>query len=260
MKRTAKLGLMGIAFALSMPSFAIAQSTDAEPEDKSGTNPAKLSRSFNFSNDFRWLDKGRWYNQPQVRFSQPFNDSTMNLQVKVPLPSTNIAGGKHLTGVGDIGLKWSWVAHIDRRQGVIVSAEMTAPTASEKVLGGGKWLFSPGVTYAVFLSPEWILAPALVYTTSFAGDEKRSSISRFDLDIYTVYKPKGENWWLTSDLTIGYDVLTKKLPASYKLALGTNLGKVGDAAVNLSVQPGIGIGVDKPFKYSFQVSLSVVGF
>jgi hypothetical protein len=260
MKRILILGLMGFAAALSTTSLAFAQSADAEPEDKSGTNPAKLSRSFTITNDFRWLDKGRWYNQPQLRFSQPFNDSTMNLQVKVPLPSTNLAGGKHITGVGDIGLKWSWIAHIDRRQGVIVSAEVTAPTASEKVLGGGKWLFSPGVTYAVFLSPELILAPALVYTTSFAGDDKRSSVSRVDLDIYTVYKPKGQNWWLTSDLTVGYDFMTKKIPATYKLALGTNIGRIGDAAVNLSIQPGIGIGVDKPLKYSIQASISVVGF
>jgi hypothetical protein len=242
------------------PTTGWSQPSSAESEDKSGTNPAKLSRSFNITNDFRWLDKGRWYNLPQFRFSQPFNNDTMNLQLKVPVPSTNLDGGKHLTGLGDIGVKWNWVAYIDRSQGLILSAEVTAPTASEKVLGGGKWLVSPGVTYAIFLSPEFILAPALVYTSSFAGDDKRPSVSRIDFDLYAVYRPKGQNWWLTSDITVGYDFITKKVPATYKLALGTNIGKIGDAAVNLSIQPGIGIGVDKPIKYSIQVGLSVVGF
>jgi hypothetical protein len=242
------------------PLAARAQSSDGEPEDKSGTNPAKLTRSLNITNEFRWLDRSRWHNQTQFRFSQPFSNDTMNVQIKAPLVSTNLDGGRQLTGVGDIGLKWNWVAYIDRSQGVVLSAEVTAPTASEKVMGGGKWLFAPGITYAVFLSPEWILAPALVYTSSFAGDDKRSSVSRVDLDIYTVYRPKGQNWWLTSDLTVGYDFIARKIPATYKLALGTNIGKIGDAAVNLSIQPGIGIGIDKPIKYSIQAGLSVVGF
>jgi hypothetical protein len=74
------------------------------------------------------------------------------------------------------------------------------------------------------------------------------------------YKPKGGKWWLTSDLTVGYDHIANTWPATYKLALGMNVGKIGDAAVNLSIRPGIGIGRDKPAKWSLEASLAVVGF
>jgi hypothetical protein len=239
---------------------AVAQTAEAEPEDKSGTNPAKLNRTFSIGNDFRWLDKGRWSNQTTFRYSEPFAGDTMSLSVKAPVAWTNAAGGKTMSGLGDISAKWTWVAYLDRRQGLVLSAEVAAPTAAENILGTGKWTVAPGATYAAFLSPEFIIAPALVYVSSFAGDRQRSSVSRLDFDLYAVYRPKGKRWWVTQDLTISHDFMTRKWPASYKVALGLNLGKIGDAAVNLSLRPGIGLGVDKPFRYSFEVGLSVVGF
>jgi hypothetical protein len=73
--------------------------------------------------------------------------------------------------------------------GLITSGELGAPTASEDVLGSGKWTIAPGITWANFLSPEIIVAPAYVHTFSFAGDNDRGDINRGDFDLYFVYKP-----------------------------------------------------------------------
>jgi hypothetical protein len=243
-----------------LATSAIAQTDEAEPKDKSGTNPAQISRSFQIGADLRWLPNGRWLHQPNVRYTEPFFGDRMSITLKAPLVSTNLDRGRQLTGLGDISAKWNWVAHIDPGQALVLSAEVTAPTASEKVMGLGKWTVSPGVTYALFLSPEWIVAPALAYASSFAGDKNRASVSRLDFDLYAVFKPRGQRWWVTQDLTVSHDFMTRKWPASYRVALGMNIGKIGDAAVNLALRPGIGIGADKPFRYSFEVNLSVVGF
>ncbi len=256
--------VFGIFAALAIPGSATAQSGDAPSEtertaDKSGTNPTTLSRSFTIGTDFRSLPNGRWFNNATARFTQPFNDSRMAIAFKAPVPSTNLTGGT-LTGFGDVSAKWNWVAYLDRRQGLLFSTEITAPTASEKVFGSGRWIAAPGITYAYFLSPEWIIAPALVHSESFAGDTLRARVSRTDFDFYTVYKPKGLNWWLTSDVTVGYDHVARTTPATWKVALGTSLGKIDDAVVNLSIRPGVGIGRDRPANWSLEVSLAVVGF
>jgi hypothetical protein len=239
---------------------AIAQTNDGEAKDKSGTNPAQLSRSFQFGADLRWFPNGRWLHQPNIRYTEPFADDRMSIQLKLPVVSTNIDRGREQTGLGDISAKWTWVAHIDPRQAIVLSTEVTTPTASEKIMGGGKWTVGPGITYAAFLSPEWILAPAAVYVTSFAGDRQRPSVNRLDFDLYAVFKPKGQNWWLTQDLTVSRDFMTRKWPATYRVALGMNVGKIGDAAVNVAIRPGIGIGVDKPFRYSLEMNMTIVGF
>jgi hypothetical protein len=252
------LPMAAVLLTLATPVFA--QSAEPVQEvDKSGTNPAKITRSFTIGTDFRALTNGKWFNNPTLKFNQPFNNDTMGVVLKLPAPSTNLLGGTR-TGLGDISAKWNWVAYLDRQQGIVVSAEITAPTAAEDVFGSGKWVVAPGITYALFLSPEWILAPALVHSASFAGERNRADISRTDFDFYTVYKPKGQNWWLTSDITIGYDHLTRAKPASWKVALGTSIGKIGDSAVNLSIRPGIGIGRDRPADWTLEVALSVIGF
>jgi hypothetical protein len=238
---------------------ALAQ--DAPQEDKSGTNPTQLSRAFIIGNDFRQLPggAGRWFNNSYVRYAQPFNGGTMNLVFEAPFATTNIKQGE-ASGFSDASVKWNWVAHVDRAVGVVPSFKLTAPTATRDILGSGRWTASPGLTVAFFISPEFILAPAIVHTLSFADAAGRGRISRTDVDIYAVYKPKGQSWWLTSDLTVGRDHIARTWPASYKLALGMNLGKIGDGAVNLSIRPGIGIGRNRPADFSIETSLSIVGF
>jgi hypothetical protein len=253
------MALLPIVTAM-LTQAATAQPTEGEAKDKSGTNPAQLTRSFQFGADLRWLPNGRWIHQPNVRYTEPFADDRMSIQLKAPLVSTNLDRGREKTGLGDISAKWTWVAHIDPHQAIVLSTEVTAPTASEKVMGVGKWTVGPGITYAAFLSPEWIVAPAAVYVSSFGGDALRSSVSRLDFDLYAVFKPKGQNWWITQDLTVSRDFMTRKWPATYRVALGMNIGKIGDAAVNLAIRPGIGIGVDKPFRYSLEVNMTIVGF
>jgi hypothetical protein len=234
---------------------------EASQPDKSGTNPTALTRAFVVGNDFRQLpgNNGRWFNNSYVRYAQPFANGSMNLVIEAPFASTNVVGGTR-GGFSDASLKWNWVAHVDRTMGIVPSFKVTAPTASEDVFGSGRWIGAPGLTVAFFLTPEWIIAPAVVHSFSFGDANGRGRINRTDFDLYAVYKPKGQNWWLTGDLTVGYDYIAKTWPATFKLALGTNIGKLGDGAVNLSIRPGIGIGRDRPANYSIEVSLSVLGF
>jgi hypothetical protein len=248
-----------LAACIALPAQAQTPPSEAG-QDTSGTDPTKLSRSMSFVNDYKFLTNNSYSNATSFRFSEPIADGRMALRANVPYTVTN-AKDAVINGLGDVSLKWTWVAYLDRRQGFVVSNEVTAPTAADKILGTGRWSVSPGATYAYFLTSEIIIAPALIHTLSFGYDRDRKEISRTDFDFYTVYKPKGQNWWLTSDVTVSRDHIAKTTPMSWKLALGTNLGRLpGGGAVNLSIRPGVGFGPDRPFKWSLEGSIAVVGF
>jgi hypothetical protein len=243
---------------VSAHGAALAQESPAEA-DKTGTNPTVLSRTFNVLNEYLSRPAGSYLNTTTVRYTEPFADGRMSLRLSVPFAAMHV-GGVTDSGLGDIAAKWTWVAHLDRREGYVVSAELFAPTAGQRSLGTGKWVFAPGLTYVYFASKEIIIAPALVHNVSFAGDGGRQNVNSTNFDLYTLYKPVGQNWWLTSDLTIGHNWIANTNPTSWKLALGTTIGKLGDGVVNLTVKPGVGIGADRPFNWSLEVGLAVVGF
>jgi hypothetical protein len=253
--------LTRLAILAAVIANSTAQAQESEQGDKSGTNPTNLMRALIIGNDFRQLpgSNGRWYSNSYLRFAQPFADGKMNLVIEAPLGTTNLLGGTR-AGFSDASLKWNWVAHVNQSFGIVPSFKLTAPTASQDIFGTGRWTAASGLTTAFFLSREWILAPAFVHTVSFGAPNGRANINRTDFDLYAVYKPQGRNWWLTGDLTVGYDYIARTWPASFKLALGTNVGKINDANVNLSIRPGVGIGRDRPANWSLEVSLSVVGF
>lgn len=231
-----------------------------EEQDTSGTNPANLGRSAGISNEYRFLGDGRYYDVLSMKYTEPFADGKMSLRMNVPINTTNVTGDTEF-GIGDIGAKVSWVPFANRSTAFIVSGEVTAPTASEDVLGSGKWTFSPGIVMANFISREVILAPAFVHTVSFAGDDSRGDINISTIDLYAVFKPTGKKWWLTADFTASYDFESEATPMSFETALGFNIGKLDSGgAINGYVRPGVGIGDDRPYDFNIEVGVSLVGF
>jgi hypothetical protein len=231
-----------------------------ESKDNSGTNPAVLNRSVSVSNEYRFLEGDSYYDVFSMKYSEPFADGRAAVRLNVPFAATDIPGNDKF-GLSDASAKLTWVAYLDRRMGLITSGELGAPTASEDVLGSGKWTIAPGITWANFLSPEIIVAPAYVHTFSFAGDNDRNDINRGDFDLYFVYKPQGERWWITTDFTAGYDFENDKVPMSFEVSFGRNLAVLENgAAVNGYVRPGVGIGDDRPYDFNIEAGISVVGF
>lgn len=244
--------------SVSVPLVSGAEAQEAK--DTSGTNPAVLTRTLSFSNEYRFLPGDEYYDITNVRYTEPFFDGKASSRLTLPLDATNLTGDDEF-GLGDIAAKFSWIPYLSRRQAFILSTEIYAPTASEDVLGTGKWVAAPGLTWAYFASPEVIIAPAYIQNFSFAGDGDRANVNRGDFDLYVVYKPHAKRWWLTSDLTASYDFEAETAPMSWEVALGFNLGKLANGgAINGYIRPGIGIGNDRPYDYNMEVGVSLVSF
>lgn len=257
MPRPVKFAAMMIVATLcALASGAGAQ----EAKDTSGTNPAVLSRTFSISNEYRFLSSDDYYDITNFRYTEPFLDGKASVRVTLPLDATNLTGDDQF-GIGDMAAKLSWIPYVSRQQAFILSGEIFAPTASKDVLGTGKWVAAPGITWAYFASREIIIAPAYIHSFSIGGDGDRADVNRGDFDLYVVYRPQGKRWWLTSDVTASYDFEGKTAPASWEVALGANLGKLpGGGAINGYIRPGVGIGNDRPYDFNIEVGVSLVGF
>jgi len=120
-----------------------------------------------------------------------------------------------------------------------------------------RWSYAVNVT----MPSEFIVAPALVHNVSFAGDSARRDIPRTDFGLYGVYRPKGERWWITTDLMVSYDFESQKTIKSVEVSFGRNLAMLrGGAALNGYIRPGVSIGRDRPYDWNIEVVISVVGF
>jgi hypothetical protein len=231
-----------------------------EAKDNSGTNPAVQSRNLTISNEFRDLNGDKFFNVTDFKYTEPLGDGTSSMRWTVPFDGTNLLGSNKY-GLGDISAKLSWVPYITKRQAFILSAELYAPTATNDLFGTGKWVIAPGLTWANFLSPEVIVAPAYIHNFSFAGDGSRTDVNRGDFDLYVVYKPQAKTWWITSDTTVSHDFENAATPISWELNFGHLLTKLNNGgAVNGYIRPGIGIGADRPYNFNIEVGISVINY
>lgn len=228
--------------------------------DKSGTDPTKFLRTLKLVNEFQGLTTDNYFNITSLQYIQPFADAKMNLRVKVPLAWTD-AQGDGETGLGDIQLRYNWLSYADTKQAVLLGAELTADSASEDVLGRGKWIISPLVTYAMFLNKNVIFAPTYQHNLSFAGDGDRGDVNESVLDFYLVMTADNKKSWVTIDPTLGIDWENdERMPFSVEVELGRNIGTLLGGALNAYLRPGIGIGQDRAYDWNIEIGFTIVGF
>lgn len=90
-----------------------------------------------------------------------------------------LVGPKHLPKVGDSKLF------------LAAGPAMIFPTASEDILGQGKWQAGPAVA-AGLLTEHWRLGVFPQQWWSFAGDDRRRSVSQMNLQYFLYYAPTPE--------------------------------------------------------------------
>lgn len=243
--------------ASSAPTAAAQPATDT---DKSGTDPTKFLRTLGLRNEYQRLTNDKSFNLTTVTYIEPFADGRMNLRLKAPLAYTD-ATGEGEFGVSDVALRYNWLAHVDTSKGILVGADLTADTASEDVLGRGKWIVSPLVTYAMFLSPTVILAPTYQHNISVAGDSGRKDVNESVIDLYMVFTATDKKSWLVVDpaLVIDWEA-ERNTPFTLEVEYGHTIGTLFGGALNAYVRPGLGIGQDRPYDWNIEVGLTVVGF
>lgn len=246
---------------------AVDASASASPsgsEDKSGTDPTKFLRTLGVRNEYQRLTNEKSFNLTTFTYIEPFADGRMNLRLKAPLAYTDAAGpngDNDEFGLGDLSFRYNWLAHVDAKQGVLLGADLTADSATEDVLGRGKWTIGPSVTYAMFLSPSVIFAPAYQHNISFAGEDRRKDVNESVIDLYMVFTAEDKTSWFIVDPTLVIDwEADENTPLTLEAEYGRNIGTLFGGALNFYIRPGIGIGQDRPYDWNIEVGFTIVGF
>ncbi len=255
------------AIAEEQKPMAAAPTVVAEPTpaadavDKSGTDPTKFLRTVTVKNEFNVLPgNDDFFNTTSLVYIQPFADGTMNLRAKVPFVATDVAGEGE-SGLGDLSLRYNWLAKVTPEYGLLVGVDSTFDTASERYFGRDRYTISPLVTYAMFLNNNAIFAPTYQHNFSIFGNGNGPDVNESVIDLYFVYTADDKKSWITVDpaITINWDG-DPKLNAVLEVQFGRTLGKVGDAALNAYVAPSVGIGDDRPINWGIEIGFSLVGF
>ena len=229
-------------------------STGAPPshaEDKTGTDPTHFTKTLVLFNEFRSLGDEAIYNTSNFRYTQPVGK--VKFQITLPLDATDLLGTTE-AGFGDAGLKASYLPKLTPKFGLVLFLDTFYPTATKDVLGSGKYIASPGATFAFFFQHgKVIFAPSVQQKFSYAGDSDRQSVNQSLVDFYLVWRPT-MNSWITFDPQFVYDHEDGKFFNQTEI----EIGRLMFGGVSTYLRPGVGIGRDRPFDWNVEFGLKIV--
>jgi hypothetical protein len=142
------------------------------------------------------------------------------------------APGARESGLGDLQLRLRYNLQLGAVT-VIPGVELVAPTASEDVLGTGKWQVNPVLGAVLPLSPTTFVFGAYKHLRSVAGDDARPDIDASQPRLIAA-KVSPAGWWLLGDLKYTRDHGTRLEVLDAELEVGQML------SANMGVSARVG--------------------
>lgn len=230
-------GMFGLWLAAAVPAFA----QDHDNAAAQANNPLASTTSLNLQNQF--IGRLSGFDEPAnsvlLRGAQPFSVGGTHWIARATLPVNTFPerpGGPHDTGFGDFNIFAAYL--IDTGNPGIsfgIGPQLTAPTASDRSLGSGKW--SVGFANVLFdaTSRVWQYGYLLTWQASVAGDDDRRDVNAGAFQPF-LFRQLGEGWYLRSSGVWVYDFETD----AYAVPVGLGIGKVahlGKTVMNIFVEP-----------------------
>jgi hypothetical protein len=256
MKKPSKAHALG---ALLSVLAAAAMAEEAKIDN--GTDPTKLSTTAQIRFESLDLGDGFTNNILFLRFTQPLGSAQRSsLELKLPILSNNIAGDSSY-GAGDIILKFSHLAALTPKYGILLTLEAGFDTADRPELGFGSNVLRPGITYALFLPGGSLFAPTLQHAFTVGDtDSGRTDVSITVADFYYVPKLKDPRSYMTIDPALTYDWNREQLSPSLAVTLGRVISTGLPGTSSVFIKPSAGIGGDRAYDWGVEVGFKVVGF
>ena len=245
-----------------------------EEKDNTGTNPINFTYDARFYTEMSWLTPtdaslinssfelrmplGRTMSNLTNQKLGIFNDlgSRHALRFKTRYKSLNVVdeqgGNVNISGIGDLDLRYLTIPHVTNKFGIATGLEAFIPTASNDALGSGKLVLRPQVFAGFFglFGKGSIFAPGILYLFDVAGDDGRPSVNQWQMDIYFVWLLAQMKHWLIINPQPVLDVENDKEFMIVDVEFGLMIPQMPGAAIH--VRPGVGVGADRPFDWTFE--------
>ena len=192
-----------VAFVVAL-SLGVAASATAQ-EQSDDNNP---TRPVLFSVRPEWYSRTPEVSQAAVilRYDQAVlrgqpwlpGRTGLILRFELPTTATKVTGVPTQTGIGDAYAQALAVKPLSRRVVLVAGSGLLIPTATDSLLGSGKWAAAPVAGPLVFFGPRTFLFVKVQNFVSFAGDADRQNFN------YLLVTPLwlhaiGQRWWVMLD-------------------------------------------------------------
>jgi len=240
-------------FVIALVPFALRAQDQPEEEHASAAaqanNPLANMTALNFQNYYmpslNDAPSDAYMNTAWIRFAKPLADGKLLLRASAPISTIGFPGGGAVSatsGLGDLNAFVSYALVSKPTATVGVGPMLTLPTASEDVLGTGKW--QGGFAFVAFIakSPIFQFGGLITWQASFAGDENRSSTSLAAIQPFYFWQ-LGKGTYLRGAPIWAFDLEND----AYSVPLALGIGKVvklGSTVFNLFVEPQYSILID----------------
>jgi hypothetical protein len=222
---------------------------------KYGTDPTAIVGRVQLSSQYLDLPHGAQLETTIARVDVPFRGNWL-LRVDTPVHTwfdPNRPGLSNAQGMGDVSAVLGWRAYNTPEYAFLIGVLSSFPTASDNMLGTGKYNVGPIAATGRFL-PQWdsFLFGVFQHLVSAGGDPNRANISQStaSINVNTIWV---EKWWSTVQgvWRVDWEKKTKSSMA-LEFELGRNI--VGRWGVYL--RPGVGVwGNNVPGAYDWNVEI-----
>jgi hypothetical protein len=220
--------------ALAIPSTAGAQSA---AEVAKANNPLAPVTAVNLHNYFvptLYGVPGQSANAMMVR--GVFATSRMILRATLPLSTAPSGAGDAVSGLGDFNVFDAFLLTSGESKTQFgVGPLLVIPTATDDVLGTGKWQAGGAVVAVSNVTPAVLVFGLVTYQHSFAGDSARATTSVVTAQPGAVFQVGGGYYIRTSGI---WQWNTET--GDYAIPIGLGAGKVmraGKAVLNMFLEP-----------------------
>jgi len=195
-----------------------------------------------------------------------FNDlgSKYALRAKFRHKSLNVEdadapfGNASVSGMGDLDVRFLAIPFVNRKMGIATGLEAYIPTATNDALGDGRTSLVPQVFLGFFgvLGGRSIFAPGYLYVFDVGGDDARSPVRQHKIDMYFVWLLAEMKNWLIINPQMNFDTENDTQIFLVDTEFGFMIPQLPGASTYL--RPGVGIGSDRPFRWSFEWGLKFI--
>jgi hypothetical protein len=252
-KATLFIRLLPLLALVALPASAQAQE-EAEPARKSivtRIDPANFFTRLLVRNEYRSLQGGRKVNLFVPRLEYAFS-KTFQAWVETPivLAESEFPRSGSEAGLGDILLRGLVRAARGTGYAVVAGAELILDTASEPILGTGKYQFAP-LVFASIDVPRFrsTLFPFYQHYFSFGGDNGRD-INYASIRPAAILTKWPNRWYTVIDPNFFVDF---ERDGDSGMMLELEIGRSLNKNVSLWIRPGVGVFGDIPRVYDWNL-------
>jgi hypothetical protein len=120
------------------------------------------------------------------------------LRFELPITETHVDDVPGQAGLGDAYGQILVAPYLTRKRAFVIGTGLLIPTATDNLLGAGKWVMAPAVAPVWFFAGRGMFLVKVQDFKSIAGDSERPSIN-FLLITPTFIHTVGQRWWLLAD-------------------------------------------------------------